>query len=351
MPNNAFSPTELAALHWVIRQQNPNFREWDEFMAWLEMAPDHNDVYNRISALDVELGALAALEPPAATRRSADPIKVAGVTRLSPEEIAQSVANGPANDEMSRDPADSMGKKANGRRWFLGGLAAALVAAISLPSLAPMLNADVRRIETAAGEQQVITLDDGTRIDVNGETVIELVESEPRFARLQKGEAMFTVVHNDAKPFVVETGKAKIVDLGTAFNVIRTDDQTHVSVSEGRVVFNPESDNVKMRAGQALDAPDARDGKKKLRAKSVDIAAVGGWRGGVLVYNEAPLSQVVADLRRTSGIDVSVSVDAADVMFRGALTIGDNGQKTIDDLAALSGTRVLAQGRGWMLSR
>lgn len=352
MPNENLSPMELDALRWVIRQNDPDFQDWDEFMAWLKIATAHNDAFNRMSLLDAGLEGLAPLQPKTSTRLSPHHVDMAGASRLSPEDIAHSLTSEPANDEDLSNIGASAAQKSTKRRWFIGGLAAALVAAISLPSLTPLLNgSDIRRIETAAGEQQAITLDDGTRIDVNGETIIELMDSQPRFARLHQGEAMFTVVHDGDKPFVVESGQGKIVDLGTAFNVVRTADQTHVSVSEGRVVYNPDSDNVMMRAGQALDAPDLRDGKQRLRAKTVDIASVGGWRGGVLVYNEAPLSQVVADLRRTSGMDVSVSVDAADMIFRGALTIGDDGQKTIEDLAALSGTRVLPQDRGWILSR
>lgn len=373
MPNNPLTPVESAALHWVILQYDQSFSDWDDFIAWLEISPDHNDAFQRMSLIDADLNALRliddaanidqtnAIQPARPTRLGSERTDLAGAPLISATDIARSAppkhapkaANDDLGDEYFALNAKKSAKHAVRRRWFIGGLAAALVAAISLPSLAPMLSGqnDLRRIETAAGEQQVITLDDGTRIDVNGDTILELIPSEPRFARLSQGEAMFTVVHDDRRPFIVETGGAKIVDLGTAFNVIRTKDHTQISVSEGRVIYNPESDNVPMRAGQALDAPDARDGAQRLRAKAVDIASVGGWRGGVLVYQEAPLAQVVEDLRRTSGVELSVSVDAADIIFRGALTIGDDGQKTIEDLAALSGTRILPQGRGWMLSR
>ena len=66
-----------------------------------------------------------------------------------------------------------------------------------------------------------------------------LVAVDQARTRLESGEAMFHVVHRDEAPFVVETGDARLVDLGTAFNVIRRARATSVAVSEGIVVYKP----------------------------------------------------------------------------------------------------------------
>lgn len=331
MPHNDSTARTTTASNWLIRQRDPEFSDWDAFIAWLEADPAHNAIYDELALLDSRLDDLpnhgGPFEP-----------------QLGSEMASANDANpyGAAND-------DSRPRWSASRRWFGGAMAAALIAAIAIPNVSPLLDRDVRRIETAAGQQESIMLADGSRIDINGDSVLELVENRPRYARLTSGEAMFHIVHRDDDPFLVETHGAHIVDLGTAFNVKRQNGETTVAVSEGVVVFNPKSDNVKMRAGQAVVAADNR--QNRLRAKSVDVAAVGGWRDGLLVYNGAPLSQVAADLHRTTGMDVSVSVDAADIDFRGALSISTDSQRTIEDLAALSGTRALKQGRGWMLSR
>src|SRR3546814_8809390 len=93
-------------------------------------------------------------------------------------------------------------------------------------------------------------------MEINGASVVEIDKDHPRFARLESGEAMFHVVHRERDPFVVETGGVKIVDLGTAFNVVRRDRQTSVAVSEGIVRYNPERDNVRLVAGQGTAARD-----------------------------------------------------------------------------------------------
>src|SRR3546814_10033734 len=85
---------------------------------------------------------------------------------------------------------------------------------------------------------------------------------------------MFHVVHRERDPFVVETGGVKIVDLGTAFNVVRRDRQTSVAVSEGIVLYNPERDNVRLVAGKGIEARDGDRDPPVVR--DVDVANVGG---------------------------------------------------------------------------
>src|SRR3546814_21184677 len=94
---------------------------------------------------------------------------------------------------------------------------------------------------------------------------------------------MFHVVHRERDPFVVETGGAKIVDLGTAFNVVRRDRQTSVAVSEGIVLYNPDRDNVRLVAGKGIEARDGDRDPPVVR--DVDVANGGGGRSGLLVYN------------------------------------------------------------------
>src|SRR3546814_8567733 len=109
---------------------------------------------------------------------------------------------------------------------------------------------------------------------------------------------LFHVVHKDADPFVVESGSAQFVDLGTAFNVVRGAGRTAVAVSEGIVAYNPKGANIRMTAGQGLEA---RDGDREApKVQAIDPASIGGWRSGLLVYNGAPLALVAVDLDRKS---------------------------------------------------
>ena len=302
---------EAQAIDWLVRQRDPAFVDWDGFADWLAEDTAHAEIYDALASLDRDLDAL-------------------------PPETRPSIVIG---QESPRRPSR--------RIWFGGAVAAALVAVIAAPQLD--LFGDPNRIETAAGEHRAITLADGSKIEINGSSVVELDKDRPRFARLASGEAMFHVVHREGDPFVVEAGAARVVDLGTAFNVVRRDRMTSVAVSEGVVLYNPGRDKVRVEAGQMIDADDGDAAPSAVRP--IDVANVGGWRSGLLVYNGAPLAVVAEDLKRTAGIDVAVAPGAEGQSFRGALIVDKDRARTMADLAALSGTKAERRGDGWVLTR
>lgn len=302
---------EARAIDWLVRQRDPDFTDWDGFADWLAEDDSHAAIYDAVASLDCDLDAL----PP------------------SPAPSVVMIPDAP--------------RRPSRRAWFGGAMAAAIVGVISISGLGLLGGGD--RIETLAGEHRTVTLADGSKIEINGASVVEIDADRPRFARLESGEAMFHVVHRDNDPFVVETGGAKIVDLGTAFNVVRRDRQTSVAVSEGIVLYNPDRDNVRLVAGKGVEV---RDGDRNPPVvQDVDVANVGGWRSGLLVYNGTPLAVVAEDLKRTAGMQVRIAPEATDLSFRGALIIDKNRDRTIADLAALSGTKAARQGDGWILTR
>ncbi len=303
---------ETQAIDWVIRQRDPAFDAWEAFTDWLEADVAHADAYDRMAMMDAEFEALPVPVPDMVEDEA--PYETQPATRF-----------------------------VNRRAWIGGAMAAALVGAIGLS----MFGNDVTRIETRAGEHQSITLADGSRIDINGGSVVELDKDRPRYAKLESGEAMFHVIHRDGDPFTVDTAGAKLVDMGTAFNVIQRKDGLSVAVSEGIVLYNPASENVRLDAGRAL--------RVKVNGKpivsDIDISGVGGWRTGQLFYSGAPLSEVAADLTRTAGIKVSIAPAVAARPFHGALLVGADKAQAVDDLAALAGLRADKQADGWVLAQ
>ena len=311
MHKDSTTAIDAQAADWIIRQRDPDFADWDAFAHWLTEDAGHSAAYDALAALDEDLSGLPSLARPSVAVRDGRP------------------------------------QRPSRRMWFGGAMAAALVAAITLPNLG--LFGSANRIETAAGEHRTIKLADGSVIEINGASVVTFDDKNPRFARLDAGEAMFHVVHREGDPFVVEAGASRIIDLGTAFNVVRRDQATSVAVSEGMVVYNPDSDKVRIMAGQAIDAADGE--ARAPRVRDVNITDIGGWRTGVLVYDGAPLTVVADDLRRTAGIEVEVSAGAARQSFRGALVVDKDRGRTVADLAALSGTKAERRGDGWVLTR
>ncbi|HWJ68632.1 MAG TPA: FecR domain-containing protein [Sphingobium sp.] len=296
--------TGQAALDWVIRQRDPAFADWEPFADWLAADPAHAQAYHELAALDGDL------------------------ERLPAAPVAP-------------------GHRVNRRLWLGGALAASLavVAGIGVLRHAPD---DKQRIETAMGETRTVALADGSRIAINGGTAILLDKADPRRATLERGQALFHVVHRDDAPFRVSVGAAQLVDIGTVFDVTRTDEGTVVAVSEGAVIYNPASSKVRIDAGRRLVADDASG---QLVLSAVSPAAVGGWQAGQLVYDGLPLRDVAAEVERTTGVRIRVNPGAAGILFRGAFQTGGDEARMVEDLAGLSGTRATREARGWTLSR
>src|SRR3546814_584527 len=171
MPADRTTAIDAQASDWLIRQRDPAFADWDAFADWLAEDPAHGDTYDAIASLDVDLAALPPTEQPGVVW-DAEPVR-----RRTPSR----------------------------RVWFGGAVAAALVGAISLQGLG--LFGGTNPIETAPGEHRTVTLADGSTIAINGTSRLVLDDDRQRFARLERGEAMFHVVHKDDDPFVVEAGK------------------------------------------------------------------------------------------------------------------------------------------------
>lgn len=299
------------AIGWVIRLRDASSADWEAFTLWLEADPAH----------------LAAYEVAA----SAD----AG---------AEGLAGAPARPQPAWRPSDGRAPTRHGRRAFLGwGVAASLALAAGW-TLLPGAGGGAYTVRTQPGERRNVDLPDGSRIALNGGTTIVLDKARPRFARVERGEALFDVVHDDKRPFEVEAGDALMRDMGTVFNVMHDDRGLEVAVAEGAVLFNPGRESKSLRPGMAA---------RKVRGAPLwtgRAEGVGAWREGRLVYSSAPASRIAADLSRNLGVTVSVKGAAAELPFSGVIALDGPPREVLERAAALLGLRLSRSGSGWTLS-
>ncbi|PZU47402.1 MAG: iron dicitrate transport regulator FecR [Sphingomonas sp.] len=300
---------DQSAIDWVIRQRDPAFDGWEAFADWLAADPAHAEAYHRVAALDDDLGALTA----------------------APIDEARPFAPAPVFTRRNI--------------WLSAAVAASLAVVVGVSALRP---APTYRVETAMGEQRVISIADGSRIELNGGTRLLLYREDDRRVVLERGQANFRVVHRADAPFRVAAGPAQLMNIGTVFDVTRGNDLTIVAVSEGAVAYNPDTDNVRIDAGKRLSV---QDGSGKALLAPVDPASVGAWREGQFVYDDVPLEQVADEIARTTGMRIRVAPEAANIRFRGVLDGRADEARIAADLAALSGTRAVAEAGGWTLSR
>lgn len=153
---------------------------------------------------------------------------------------------------------------------------------------------------TVTGERRQVALPDGSVLDLNARTRINVqFFNKRRQVELVQGEAMFSVEHDTSRPFVVQTGNGTVTVTGTRFDVRRDQARTSVVVESGTVKVKGRDaepgNQVTLTAGlgSSIDAAG-----NVTPAASVNTAAITAWRSGKLVFDNATLSDVVAEVSR-----------------------------------------------------
>jgi transmembrane sensor len=167
--------------------------------------------------------------------------------------------------------------------------------------------AQAREFTSAIGSRTTVVLRDGTHLVLGpaSRLVVPADFDDGRRVVDLDGEAIFTVVHDPARPFVVRAGGAQLQDVGTQFDVrAYSDDRAvQVAVADGQVDVVGRSQAQPLRAGDVATIADT----VVAVAHGVDIAALTAWTRGELVFRDTPLRQVMADVGRWYGLEVRLA--------------------------------------------
>lgn len=299
------------AAAWFVRQRDPATADWDGFMAWLEQDPARNAAYEAVALADGDYGEL----------------------------IADAALPQASNDNPQ------VATRRFGRMAGWATAAAAVLGATAWPLLTA--GPETYALETAAGQHDSVRLDDGTRIDLNGGSHITLRKGDNRFASLDRGEATFTVTHDPSRPFTVKVGDDVVQDVGTVFNIVHDGGVMETAVSSGEVVYNPDGEAVHVSAGQVLRL--SADGKT-LSLGAIAPTEVATWRNGRLVYKNAPLGRVAADLSRNLHKKVRISPEIAARPFSGVIMLGGDEAALLPRIGAMLDVTITHETDGWRLS-
>lgn len=197
---------------------------------------------------------------------------------------------------------------------------------------------------TAVGERSNITLDDGSEIKLNTDTVISVKFSEhQRLIELSKGEAFFQVAKNPNRPFVVLTASNRVTAVGTAFSVDVSDvEGPEVLVTEGRVKVDHLLKNpLKLNAQTsneattlAISAPPVflSQGQKILLNQNGtdevtytdDFDSALAWREGMIVFEGESLDKAIREIDRYIALEFKiVDKEIASIPVGGFFKTGD----------------------------
>lgn len=182
------------------------------------------------------------------------------------------------------------------------------------PTSATAADPGAARYQTAVGERSTVTLPDGSVMTLNTASVAQVAYARSeRGVRLLAGQAMFNVAHDRATPFRVYAGDRVITATGTAFEVYLDGDRVRVALLEGAVTVAPRgptsppsSADETLSAGEVLTAaPD-----EPTRVRNEDVERLAGWRGGLVAFDDTPLSEAVEEINRYTARPIMLA-DAA----------------------------------------
>lgn len=256
---------------------------------------------------------------------------------LAAEAGAAAIMPEPANDEAPAQLAVT-------RRWFMPALAACFAVIGALWVWQAQNGVEIYR--TAPGETRAIALADGSTIVMSGGTQLEVDPDQPRYARLDHGQALFEIRHDEADPFTLEVGEATLIDAGTIFDVAIRSERVSLGVSEGAVIFNPTRQNARVEPGEQLTFAI---GRADFEVSSLPVEQVGEWRSGRLTFRNASLGDVAADISRATGINVTVAEGSGFRQVSGSVTV-DALRSDPGALGPLLGISIRREGNVWILA-
>ncbi|MEO5568978.1 MAG: FecR domain-containing protein [Gemmatimonadaceae bacterium] len=239
-------------------------------------------------------------------------------------------------------------------RWVLIAAAAGFVLAIGTgvwrDRTTPLETAAsaiaVRTLTTAVGGRDSLVLPDGSRVILGPGSELTIAE---RFGQSERrvslrGEALFTVVHDERKPFIVTANDTDIRDIGTAFAVHTDAGGVRIAVTEGIVEVKHTTTT---GASTTLNAGDigtvSRSGAVSAE-RGVSTADDLAWTRGRLVFRDTPLVEVGEDLRRWYGVYLDIRDPALERRPLSASFQGDSIKHVLDVIGRTLGATLERRG-------
>lgn len=272
----------IRASEWLELLPTASLEELRAFAAWLGQSKRHVQEFLEIAEVEFCLGGLDA-----ARKHDIEAL----IARLVPNVVPFS----------RKRPATVPGASAPFRAWCswkvaaLAACSGAVAIAATTVALRPSSPTDL--YATGVGEHRVVELADSTIVRLNADSQMTVhVDNSERRVELKRGEALFKVTHDPARPFQVRTHIGTIQVVGTRFNVRnRLNGDTRVSVLEGQVRVTSSAAELLLRANQEADIH--ADGKIEARV-GADVSNAVAWVDHRLVFEGATISEMVAEFNR-----------------------------------------------------
>lgn len=176
---------------------------------------------------------------------------------------------------------------------------------------------------THAGERRSLQLDDGTRLEMNVDTALDIqFDGQQRLIQLYQGEILVQTAKDPAKrPFSVTTSDGNVRALGTQFSVRQWGDHTEVGVEQAAVEVRPRRNDMQrltLEAGQQVSFD--RDAIGRPRPLPQGSTA---WVQGMLSVDDWRLGDFITQLGRYRPGVLRCAPQVQNLSISGAFRIDD----------------------------
>lgn len=153
-----------------------------------------------------------------------------------------------------------------------------------------------------------VTLPDGSVVSLFPNTQLSYNQSDREFRQVQlSGEAFFDVLRDENRPFLIYSGKLTTRVLGTSFNVKAYPgaEKFEVSVVSGKVSVTDETEREFLLAPKQQAILETNS--DALRVVQLPANQQNYWENATLVFDDAPLGEVVLQLEKKYNIRFEIS--------------------------------------------
>jgi transmembrane sensor len=326
------------AAEWFVANREPlDAAQRAAFGEWLRRSPRHEEEYLGLLRLSRRLQS-ALGEPPS-------------LEALLEEVRSEEAANvSPIAARRRALPATLL------RRPWAYAAAAAGVACVGLlmfwgsvirraPETAQVLS---EYYFTGHGQQLTQPLADGSLLQLDTDSAVNVrYERRLRQVEIERGQVVFDVAHDPARPFRVTAGSAQVIAVGTQFDVYLQGEVTLVTVVEGRVAVGPSGSvgtaatgaRVPMQVDAGQQVRVVR-GELPAQPSQVDTRQVTAWLHRQIVFEHEALSVVAAEFNRYSPAPIVIESPALRTLAVSGVFNVDDTESFVAFLRSLKGVGV-----------
>jgi transmembrane sensor len=321
------------AAEWFVRMRDDrlSMRQRQRNVRWLKQSPTHIAELLRIQQVYKVLRAAKLQSQP-----------LASTAESCSDGVASNVSNViefASRAHVLPEPVEAPPRFAS---WKIGAAAACVTLCVLLGFMLKVIWLD-RTLRTEPGEWITAQLTDGTQVRIGPNSELRLSFGDNhRTVRLLRGEALFSVAKDPARPFFVQSSMLGVLAVGTEFRVSHWGNEGAVAVTEGSVAvyrdgrepvrgaipvaparLAEETGAVALAAGEQVSVTRATLSSPVAKQK-INMNYEEAWADGWLVYEDKTVAEIAREFNRRNRLKVVVTdpVLAARrlALFRGRAT-------------------------------